>query len=150
MAGGLLESKACALSHHATLSHNHESQFWKQLFIVCCLFAAATPGYPAYHALCLQVSCSTWKPAETDAVDICHLLRVPAWPSFLGCKRCTRSLWQSHDRVVSSVRQPFVLKPISVLQMLCHLSKTSAALVIRLSFLFKGSWWHTPTTAITC
>lgn len=75
--GGLLESKTCALSRHATLSHNHESQFWKQLFIVCCLFAAATPGYPSYHALCLQVSCSTWKPAETDAVDICHLLRVP-------------------------------------------------------------------------
>lgn len=70
--GGLLESEACTLSHH-TLNDNYDSKFWKQLFIVCNLLAAAASGYLFYYALCLNVWCSSWRPAETDAVDICHL-----------------------------------------------------------------------------
>lgn len=87
------------------------------------------------QTLYLNVWCSTCRSAETDAVDNVSSLLSASWPSFLGCEWCASRLWQFHDRVVSSMRQPFVLKLILVPQMLCHLSKTSAALVIRLSFL---------------
>lgn len=72
--GSQLESKVSALSPGSALSHNRKSQVWKRVLIVCYLFAAAAPGYPSCQALCLHTWCSTCGPAETDAVDICHLL----------------------------------------------------------------------------
>ena len=61
-----------------------------------------------------------------------------SWPRFLGCEWRTGSLWQSWDGVVSSVRQPFVLKLVSEPQTLCHLSETGAAWKSD-CHLFKGS-----------
>lgn len=110
---------------------SYDSKFWKQLFIVCSLFA---PGYLFYHALCWMFG------VVLGGLQRLTLLMyvISSECQLAGLSQTWtmhRRPWQSRDRVVSGMRQPFAPKLILMPQMLCHLSKTSAALLIRLSFL---------------